>query len=58
MILVTSLFCPFLSDRCDITTDFDRFTEADAVVYHIRDSIDQNRAKQKRHPKQRFVFAL
>ncbi|CAF4190366.1 unnamed protein product, partial [Rotaria magnacalcarata] len=55
---MTSLFCPFLSDRCDITTDLDRFTEADAVVYHMRDSIDQNRATQKRHPKQRFVFAL
>ncbi|CAF5209191.1 unnamed protein product, partial [Rotaria magnacalcarata] len=34
---MTSLFCPFLSDRCDITTDLDRFTEADAVVYHMRD---------------------
>ncbi|CAF2827386.1 unnamed protein product [Rotaria sp. Silwood2] len=55
---MTSLYCPFLSNHCDITTDNNRFSEADAIVYHMRDGIDQNRAKKNRHPKQRFVFAL
>ncbi|CAF0938105.1 unnamed protein product [Adineta ricciae] len=55
---MTSLYCPFLSDRCDITHDFSRFLQADAVVYHLRDGIDMNRAKEKRLPNQRFVFAL
>ncbi|CAF1203569.1 unnamed protein product [Rotaria sp. Silwood1] len=55
---MTSLYCPFLSNYCDITTDYNRFSEADAIVYHIRDHIDQKQAKEKRHPKQRFVFAL
>ncbi|CAF1520848.1 unnamed protein product [Rotaria sordida] len=55
---MTSLYCPFLSDRCDITNDYNRFSEADAVVYHMRDRVNRNLAKQKRHSKQRFVFAL
>ncbi|UJR21917.1 hypothetical protein I4U23_024987 [Adineta vaga] len=55
---MTSLYCPFLSNRCDITSDSNRFSQADAVVYHLRDGIDMNRAKEKRLPKQRFVFAL
>ncbi len=55
---MTSLKCPFLSDHCDITNDFNRFSEADAIVYHMRDGIDMNRAKEKRHPRQRFVFTL
>jgi alpha-1,3-fucosyltransferase len=55
---VTSLFCPFLSDRCDITTDYNRFSEADAVVFHMFDGVDRTQAKEKRHPKQRFVFVL
>ena len=57
-ISVTSLFCPFLSNHCDITTDYNRFSEADAVVYHMRESIDRNQATAKRLSKQRFVFAL
>ncbi|CAF0797699.1 unnamed protein product [Rotaria sordida] len=55
---MTAIHCPFLSNYCDITTDNDRFSEADAIVYHMRDGIDLNRAKTNRHPKQRFVFAL
>jgi len=55
---VTSLYCPFLSNYCDITTDYKRFSEADAIVYHMRDGIDRKTAEAKRHPKQRFVFAL
>lgn len=57
-ILVNSLFCPFLSNRCDITDNFNRFAEADAIVYHIRDHIDRDLTQQKRHPNQRVVFAL
>lgn len=57
-ISVTSLSCPFLSNYCDITDDTSRFSEADAVVYHMRDGVDRNLAKAKRHSKQRFVFAL
>jgi hypothetical protein len=55
---VTTLFCPFLSNRCDITSDYNRFSEADAVVFHLRDGIDQKSAKEKRQSNQRFVFAL
>ena len=51
--------CPFLNDRCEITNDKNRFREADAVVYHIRDSIKLNdKLLKHRHPSQRFVFAL
>jgi hypothetical protein len=57
-ILVNSLYCPFLSDHCNITTDYNRFSEADAVVYHLRDGFDKNIADQKRQANQRFVFAL
>lgn len=56
--LMTQLSCPFLSNYCDITTDKSLFSQADAVVYHIRDEIDQYEAKQFRHPNQRFVFTL
>lgn len=55
---MTSLSCPFLSNYCDITTDTNRFSQADAVVYHMRDGIDRNFANSKRHSRQRFVFAL
>lgn len=55
---MTSLYCPFLSDRCNIITDFKRFSEADAIVYHMRDGFDMKRAKENRHPRQRFVFNL
>jgi hypothetical protein len=56
--LVTQLSCPFLSDYCDITTDKYLFSQADAVVYHIRDKIDRSYAEKYRHPNQRFVFTL
>ncbi len=52
------LQCPFLSNYCDITIDYNRFSEADAVVYHMRDGIDRNTAEKKRTSNQRFVFAL
>jgi hypothetical protein len=55
---VTSLYCPFLSNHCDITSDFNRFSEADAIVYHMRDGFDKDIASQKRKPNQRVVFAL
>ena len=34
------------------------FSKADAVVYHMRDSINMRLAKRKRRRKQRFVFTL
>lgn len=55
---VTSLYCPFLSNRCDITIDYNRFSEADAIVYHMRDDVDKARGNKNRRPNQRFVFAL
>jgi len=55
---VTQLSCPFLSNYCDITTDKNLFSKADAVVYHIRDDIDKKQAEKYRHPNQRFVFTL
>ncbi|CAF1274794.1 unnamed protein product [Rotaria sordida] len=55
---MTALYCPFLSNHCDITTDYNRFSEADAIVYHMVDGFDQDLAKKKRHSKQRFVFTL
>jgi hypothetical protein len=35
-----------------------RFSEADAVVYHLRDSIDRQFAESKRRVNQRFIFTL
>jgi hypothetical protein len=55
---VTSLSCPFLSNHCDITSDFNRFSEADAIVYHMHDGVEKDIANKKRKPNQRFVFAL
>ncbi|CAF3843286.1 unnamed protein product [Rotaria sp. Silwood1] len=55
---MTELYCPFFSNRCDITIDFNRLSEADAVVYHMYNDIDKTLVTGKRHPKQRFVFAL
>ncbi|CAF3419354.1 unnamed protein product [Rotaria socialis] len=52
------LSCPYLGDYCDITTDKNRFSEADAVIYHMRDKIDRKKAEKNRRPHQRFVFAL
>lgn len=55
---MTQLSCPFLSNYCDITIDKSFLSEADAVVYHMRDNIDIKEAKRNRQPEQRFVFAL
>lgn len=55
---MTKLMCPFLTDYCDITIDDDRFSQADAVVYHMRDNVDINGANSKRKAHQRFVFNL
>jgi hypothetical protein len=41
-----------------MTTDTNRFSQADAVVYHMRDDINRRQARKNRCPKQRFVFAL
>lgn len=55
---MTSLYCPYLSNHCDITADYNRFSEADAIVYHMVDYFDKNQADKRRNPKQRIVFAL
>jgi alpha-1,3-fucosyltransferase len=55
---VNTLYCPFLYNRCEITIDKNRFAEADAIIYHMRDGIDRNLVKEKRHSKQRIVFTL
>ncbi len=55
---MTQLYCPFLSNQCDITSDFNRFPQADAIVYHMRDNVDKALSGHKRKPNQRFVFAL
>lgn len=52
------LGCPHLANYCDITANQSRFSEADAVVYHMRDPIDRYQARKKRLPHQRFVFSL
>ena len=56
--IVNSLNCPFLSDHCDITTDWNRFSKADAIVYHMADKFDQDVANRDRSSHQRFVFTL
>jgi len=55
---VNILRCPFSANSCRITTDYNRFYEADAVVYHMMDPINSTDAKEKRRLNQRFVFAL
>ena len=55
---MNELHCPFLADGCDITSDFGRFAQADAVVYHIPGGVDMPRVNKARRPEQRFVFAL
>lgn len=55
---MTSIYCPYLSKNCDITTDYSRFSQADAVVYHMRNDVDKNIIEKTRKPNQRFVFAL
>ena len=57
--LVSEFYCSFLTDFCQITTDIERFAEADAVLYHLRDPIDRSEGLMKqRRPSQRFVFVL
>lgn len=55
---MTQLSCPFLADYCDVTTDNYLLPKADAVVFHIRNDIDRERANKYRRPDQRFVFTL
>lgn len=48
-----------MNDRCEITNDRNRFRDADAVVYHMRDPIKLNdNLLRHRRPTQRFIFAL
>ncbi|CAF1334288.1 unnamed protein product [Adineta steineri] len=56
--LMTELSCPFLSNYCEVTDNKTLFSEADAVVYHMRDDINLREARRYRQPEQRFVFAL
>jgi len=58
ILLVKTLQCPFLVDYCQITTDLNVFSQADAIVYHMRDEINQRFARRRRRRRQRFVFAL
>lgn len=53
-----TLTCPFLVDRCRITTDSKVFSRADAVVFHMRDDFNRRFAQRRRHHRQRFVFTL
>jgi hypothetical protein len=57
--LVSEMFCPFLNNYCELTNDITRFKQADAVVYHLRDRINQSTEIMKhRHSSQRFIFTL
>lgn len=59
MILVSELFCSFLSNHCEITTDLERFSQADAVVYHLRNHVNEsNMFTNQRRASQRYVFTL
>jgi hypothetical protein len=56
---VSELYCSFLNNQCEITNDVNRFQEADAVVYHIRNDINRSDEIMKyRRSSQRFVFTL
>ena len=56
---MSEIFCPFLNNYCELTTDIARFKHADAVVYHLRNRINQSTEIIKhRHSSQRFIFAL
>lgn len=52
------LHCPFLDGFCEITNNQSRFKSADAVIFHMRDFIDKQRADTYRNVSQRFVFSL
>ncbi|CAF1100848.1 unnamed protein product [Adineta steineri] len=54
---MSELYCSFLNNQCEITNDRNRFTQADAVVYHMRNYINRSDEILKyRHPSQRFIF--
>lgn len=55
---MTEQACPYLAEFCDITTDKQFLSSADAVVFHARDEINLKEAQRDRQPEQRFVFAL
>lgn len=56
---MSELFCSFLSNHCEITTDLQRFSQADAVVYHPRDRLNEtNMFTKQRRASQRYVFTL
>jgi len=56
---VSEIYCSFLNNQCEITTDITRFKQADAVVYHLRDYINRsNEIMKHRHSSQRFIFTL
>ena len=55
---MAQLACPYLANYCNITNDQNLFSQADAVVYHMRDKINIKQAKKYRHAGQRFVFVL
>lgn len=58
-VLVSELYCSFLSNHCEITTDLARFSQADAVVYHLRDYVNRSEIFTKqRRSSQRFIFTL
>jgi hypothetical protein len=57
--LVSEIFCPFLNNYCELTTDITRFKQADAVVYHMINNISRsNEIMKHRHSSQRFIFAV
>jgi hypothetical protein len=56
---VSEIFCPFLNNYCELTTDMARFKQADAVVYHSREGVNRsNEIMKYRQTSQRFIFAL
>ena len=56
---VSELYCSFLSNHCEITTDLTRFSQADAIVYHLRDHINRSEIfTSQRRLSQRFIFTL
>lgn len=59
LILVSELFCSFLNNQCEITNDRNRFKQADAIVFHLRDFVNQSSELiVNRQQSQRFIFTL
>lgn len=57
--VMSQIHCPFLTNFCDITMDHQRFSEADAIMFHLyTNSVDKQKAELKRKQSQRFVFSL